>query len=592
VHEAFRALQYVNIAAYIALAVVALRAWRRRRDRTAGWAAAAFGALGLLEILGFIPNHPGNLPERFVGRVELALLVVFPYLLFRFTNVFRRARRDLANVLGGLTVALVIWTFALPSLPQPHEAWPPAFAAYVAVFFIHWVSLSVISSVRLFRAGRHQPSVARTRMWMLGFASAAITVALFAAAFTSSSDTAGVASQLLGIAAVVAFYLGLAPPAFVRLWWRAPEQERVQEALETLLAFAATPRELVERVLEPAASLVGARALAILDTDGSAIGAWNPPYPGWPDPRPAGPSDAEESLERLEIDLPHGTFVVSTSPYAPFFGEEEFNLLRTLGVLTSLALDRVRLFEAEHHARLELERANQVKSRFVALAAHELRTPMTTIYGFVQTLHHRTGDLDDRQREEVWKTLSHQTERMAQLIEQLLDLSRLEADAIEITPTPLPVREVLEEIALAAADDAGAVEIEAPGALVVPADRSALERIVGNLVTNAFRYGAPPVRIRAEQRDSQLAIVVEDAGDGVDPAFLPELFEPFTRSDDARAGAIGSGLGLSIARSYARAHGGTLVYQPGRAHGARFRLVIPAYAVRQDERPAEPVPAA
>jgi signal transduction histidine kinase len=583
-HEAFRALQYVNIAAYIALAGVALRAWRRRRDRTAAWAAAAFGALGLLEILGFVPNHPGHLAERAVGRVELALLVVFPYLLFRFTNVFNRARRDLANVLGGLTIALVAWTFLLPSLPQPHQAYPAVFAAYVAVFFVHWVSLSVISSVRLFRAGRAQPAVARKRMWMLGFASGAITFAIIAVAFSASSDSAGVAAELLGIVAVVAFYLGLAPPALVRLWWRTPEQARVQDALETLLAFASTPQEIVERVLEPAASLVGARALAILDADGSVIGAWD-----------AGESsDADEFLERIDIDLPHGSLVVSTSPYAPYFGEEELNLLHTLGVLASLALDRARLFEAEHLARLELERASQVKTRFVALAAHELRTPMTTIYGFVQTLHRRTGDLGDEQREQVWNTLSQQTERMANLIEQLLDLSRLDADAIEIVPAPLPVREVLEEIVLAATDDVDAVEIDAPEGLVVPADRSALERIVGNLVTNAFRYGAPPVRIRAEQRDNQLAIVVEDAGNGVDPAFLPELFEPFTRSDRARAGAIGSGLGLSIARSYARAHGGNLVYEPARPHGARFRLVIPAYAVRRDERVStgEPVPAA
>jgi two-component system sensor histidine kinase MtrB len=178
---------------------------------------------------------------------------------------------------------------------------------------------------------------------------------------------------------------------------------------------------------------------------------------------------------------------------------------------------------------------------------------------------------------------------MAQLIEQLLDLSRLDADAIEITPAPLPVREVLAEIAHAAASDPAAVEIDAPQGLVVPADRSALERIVGNLVTNAFRYGAAPVRIRAEQRESQLAIVVEDAGDGIDPAFVPDLFEPFTRSDRARAGSIGSGLGLSIARSYARAHGGSLVYEPAQPHGARFRLVLPAYAVREDAREPQPV---
>lgn len=580
-HEAFRALQYVNIAAYIALAGVALLAWQRRRDRTARWAAAAFGALGLLEILGFIPNHPGNLVERGFGRVALALFVLFPYLLFRFTNVFRRARRDLASVLSALTVVLVVWTFALPSLPQPHERWSPGFAAYIAVFFVHWVSLSVISSVRLFRAGRAQPSVARKRMWMLSAASATITLALIAVVFSASSDTAGVVAEVLGIVAAVAFYLGLAPPALIRLWWRVPEQSRVQDALETMLAFAATPQELVARVLEPAASLVGAHALAIYDTEGAVIGSW------------AGDTaNTDASLEPMEIDLPHGKLVVSTSPYAPFFGEEELKLLHTFGVLTSLALDRVRLYEAEHQARVELERANRVQARFVALAAHELRTPMTTIFGFVQTLHHRSTDLTERRREEVWRTLLLQTERMAQLIEQLLDLSRLDADAIEITRTPLPVRKVLEEIALGTAQNADAVEVEAPEELVVPVDRSALERIVGNLVTNAFRYGAPPVRILAEQRESELVVVVEDAGEGIDPAFVPDLFEPFTRSDQARAGANGSGLGLSIARSYARAHGGSLAYEAGQSRGARFRLVIPGYAVPGDAHEPGPSRAA
>src|SRR5581483_10326611 len=82
VHAAVQAFRYVNIAAYIALAAVALVQWRRRRDRAGMWAAAAFGSLGLLEILGFIPNHPGNLAERAIGRIDIALLVVFPFLLF------------------------------------------------------------------------------------------------------------------------------------------------------------------------------------------------------------------------------------------------------------------------------------------------------------------------------------------------------------------------------------------------------------------------------------------------------------------------------------------------------------------------------
>lgn len=568
-HEAVQAFQYVNIAAYIALAVVALLAWRRRRDRAAWWAAAAFGALGLLEVLGFVPNHPGHLVERAIGRVELALLVVFPFLLFRFTAVFRRARRELADVLAGLTVVLVVWTFALPSVPQSHQRWPAAFLAFVVVFFIHWTVLGVLTATRLFRAGRAQPSVARRRMHLLAYASAAITVALIFVAFSAGKDATGLAPQILATVAVASFFLGLAPPALVRLWWRTPEQARMQSALESLLAFAQTRTELAERVLEPAAALVGARAIAIRDEHGEIVAAWDA-------------EDEEARTETIDIDLPSGGLTVWTSPYAPFFGGEELSLLRALGVLIGLALDRVRLFEAEHEARLQLERANEVKAKFVALAAHELRTPMTTIHGFAKTLHHLAGGLDEAQREQVWQTLLQQTERMALLIEQLLDLSRLDADVIDVTPEPVLVRETLEDIAAAAAPGL-LVAVDAPAELVASVDRASLQHIVGNLVTNASRYGAPPVRILVEHDEVDLRITVEDCGNGIDPAFVPDLFERFTRSDRARAGSVGSGLGLSIARSYAHAHGGDLVYEPAQPHGARFRLVLPYVAA-----PAEP----
>jgi K+-sensing histidine kinase KdpD len=136
-----------------------------------------------------------------------------------------------------------------------------------------------------------------------------------------------------------------------------------------------------------------------------------------------------------------------TTPYAPFFGDEELRLLRGLGSVTGLALDRVRLFQAEHEARLQLERANEVKSNFIALAAHELRTPMTTIHGFVTTLHHLGDRLDPEQRETVREALIQQTDRMARLVEQLLDLSRLDADAIDIVPERVNVRSHVEETA-------------------------------------------------------------------------------------------------------------------------------------------------
>jgi signal transduction histidine kinase len=267
--------------------------------------------------------------------------------------------------------------------------------------------------------------------------------------------------------------------------------------------------------------------------------------------------------------------VVWTSPYAPFFGEEELALLRALGSVTGLALDRVRLYQSEHESRLQLERANELKASFIALAAHELRTPMTTIHGFVTTLHHLGDRLDEAQRDRVRDALIEQTDRMAKLVEQLLDLSRLDADAIEIIPEPVNVRAEVEEIVRTAAPEPGSVEVAVPDDATATVDRNVLERVIGNLITNAFRYGEPPVIVSAERTDHHLRVTVEDRGHGVDPAFVPDLFERFSRSDGSRATAAGTGLGLSIARSYARAHGGDLVYEDAEPTGAAFRLVLP-----------------
>ena len=216
-----------------------------------------------------------------------------------------------------------------------------------------------------------------------------------------------------------------------------------------------------------------------------------------------------------------------------------------------------------------------MKTNFIALAAHELRTPMTTIHGFVSTLHHLADRLDETQRETVREALLQQTQRMARLVEQLLDLSRLDAEAIDIAPEKVDIREQVEEIVSTAALDRSAIEIDVPVDAVVVVDRSVLERIVTNLVTNAFRYGEAPVRVRAEQTDRHLRLSVEDSGRGVPPEFVPDLFERFTRGETARASAVGTGLGLAIARSYARAHGGDLLYEDALPHGARFNLILP-----------------
>jgi len=574
VHDAIQAFRYVDIVAYIGLGVVTFFFWLGRRDEASKWAAIAFGDISLLELLALVPEHSGNLPERALGRVVIALLVVFPYFLFRFTNAFRKTSRELGYLLLSLSAILVIWDFALPKIPQAGEPRPAVFQAYAIVFFIHWAVLSSVSASSLWRSGSAQPTVARRRMQLLAIASATLTLAiLLAVATTSKTSGFALATGIAATVAVAAFFLGFAPPRLLRMFWRTPEQARMQEAVASLLTFAESQAQVVARVLEPSAAIVGARAIAIRNAERQVVGRWNVAADVWDtDDLPVLWPDAR--IVRVPI-AGGGEIAVWTSPFAPVFGDEELSILRSLGGLMGLALDRVRLFQAEHEARLALERADELKLNFIALAAHELRTPVTTIRGFVTTLNHLGDRLADEQRLELQRSLVMQTERLSALVEQLLDLSRLDAEAIDIAPEPIAVRAHLEQIVNAAAPDSAAVHIDVPADTVAIVDRDVLERIVTNLVTNAFRYGSPPVTVSAEQHDRHFRLTVEDGGRGVAPEFVPDLFERFARSEGSRAGGVGTGLGLAIARSYARAHGGDLVYEDAEPHGARFRLVLP-----------------
>jgi signal transduction histidine kinase len=176
--------------------------------------------------------------------------------------------------------------------------------------------------------------------------------------------------------------------------------------------------------------------------------------------------------------------------------------------------------------------------------------------------------------EQLQKTLHEQAERMSRLVEQLLDMSRLDATSVRISPEPLQLRAELERIVKETAlGREHTVDVVAPEETVV-ADRAVLERVIGNLVMNALRYGTPPIRVVA-RKNAYLHISVEDSGEGIEPDFVPNLFDRFQRSDAARQSGTGAGLGLSIARLYARAHGGDVVYDPDVNGGARFNLVLP-----------------
>jgi signal transduction histidine kinase len=562
VDDVVEVLGYVNLALFTVVAAAAVWVWRKHRERAGLWAALTFIALaGVVDAGPLLPDEPDEQWERIAVRVLIAALVLFPYLLYRFTLVFSPPSRRLSLLVGALTVLLVVWTFALPEVPSEGEEWPTSFLLYVAAFTLHWTLLAVVVTWRLWRAGRGEASVARRRMRLLAVAAATITAALLVAVASPNEGSVGdlVGAVLASVSAVL-FFLGLAPPTVLRLWWRRPETARVQEAIAGLMG-ATSEREVTERVLQPMAEIVGAKGIELHDDRGELVGAY-------------GLRDETEGRV-VPIELEGGHLAVWTSAYAPFFGADELAALRTMASLTMLALDRARLFAHEREARAQLERADEVKTNFIALAAHELRTPVATVHGLVETIYGRRSMLDAAQLEELETVLRGQTARMKSLVEQLLDLSRLEAEAVAIKPVALAVRPRVEQIvAVAAGEQAEDVEIDVDPHLVAELDPEALDRILSNLVVNALRYGAGPVTVSARQNDRHFRLVVEDNGEGVAPEFVPDLFERFTRSRET-PGRTGTGLGLAIARSYAQAHRGDLVYERGDPNGARFQLVLP-----------------
>jgi signal transduction histidine kinase len=228
-----------------------------------------------------------------------------------------------------------------------------------------------------------------------------------------------------------------------------------------------------------------------------------------------------------------------------------------------LALEKTRLED-------DSETLDRLMLNFVAIASHELRTPATAVYGALATLRARGDTLSAEIREQLEETAYEQSDRLRRLIEQLLDLSRLDARSVRVDPRDLVLRRVLDDVVRAASLLSADVTVDVDPDLRVMADPLVIDRVVTNLVMNARSYGKPPIRIGASQDHGAVTIVVEDSGGGIPEELAARLFGRFERGREGH----GSGLGLAIAKAYANAHGGDLVYA-ARDGGARFELTLP-----------------
>jgi signal transduction histidine kinase len=262
------------------------------------------------------------------------------------------------------------------------------------------------------------------------------------------------------------------------------------------------------------------------------------------------------------------------------FLPEEIELIALLGRLVATAVQNIRAYEAERTTADELRRLSALRADFVSLVSHELRSPMAAVIGAARTLQERWRELTADQRQAFLELIGDETARLADLIGDVLDTSRIEAGTFSFTFSDVDLGELLREVVAAAdlAQDEVRVTAEVNGTLPrIRGDRNRLHQIVQNLVDNAVKYSpaGAEVRVTAETDDGHVRVAVSDMGPGIPLDDQKRIFEKFGRATVEGGTKPGTGLGLFIARSIAEAHGGSLEVDSTRARGSVFTLELP-----------------
>jgi PAS domain S-box-containing protein len=333
-------MQYANAAAITALTIACLVQWRRRSEASIRWATGAFGSLAVLSIIGLVLQQP-SASSFFLWLIKgiLVALVLCPYFLYRFAVAFEPVSRRVGALAFLVTASVAAATFAVPYLPFPGMPEPTWWSLYRFGFLVQWTILFAIVVVRLWGGSRHEASVARRRMRTLATAAAAMNAGLLLSSVVRGpgTPTTHLITQVIFLVASILFFVGLAPPQWLLRQWRRPEELAMRTAMTALVA-AETQAEMAEILLPRAAQLVAARGAALMTSAGDVLATYGSAF-----------TEAElVGVHRVEMRT--GTLLIWTSPYAPFFGPDEFAMTQSLGAFADLAMERFTLLEATKKA--------------------------------------------------------------------------------------------------------------------------------------------------------------------------------------------------------------------------------------------------
>jgi signal transduction histidine kinase len=602
---AVQLIQDITGVLFVAIFVLVAIGAYSRRTRTALDTALFFGALAFAVLEGPVLQLLGIQAGDATNVVAALLIIALPYLMLQLLADFGGVPLLVrAATLGGLIAAVIVVVSGGapldPTVTLFLIAYFGAGSLYVAFGFIGLARRS--SGVT-----RRRTQAVAAGMGLLGLA------VIVAAGSTLSPRSAGLvsaATQVLTLFAAIAWALGFASPAQLRRYWQEPELRAFLDRASALPRLPSTEAILRELERGAGASFGARAAIGVYDPEAGALlfdnghGALPRAVPEhshflaarvfasqraefFPDAAHAHPQHADAYRAAqvgpvLVAPITAGSRRIGVleafAPHQPIFSGDDLALAQLLADQAAVVLESRSLIDEAARVRAK-EVAAKLKEDFVSAAAHDLKTPITTLLGQAQVLELRFArEPALAQHQPAIGRIAREARRLSALVDDLLDASRIEEGKLEVRREPVDVAAVVRQVAERTRPEKARIVVDARERLTGSFDRRRIEQLVDNLVDNGVKYSGQdsPVEVRAWREAGWIHITVRDHGIGIPATDVPLVFERFHRAAnvDARRYA-GIGLGLYICRGIAQEHGGRIWVESTVGRGSTFHVALP-----------------
>jgi signal transduction histidine kinase len=601
-------LQILTQVFFVLIFAVTLVSAVQRPRRANVDTALLFGALAFIVLWQWLGSLLAISPPPIIGDVNGVLLMAVPYLLLRllsdFTHVPRRVMR-LAEM--GLAVSAGLLFLFPPEVP----GW------MILVLVAYFVVVVGYDAAMFAREATRSRGVTRRRMQAVAFGSACLAVLFFLVALRMALPTFGdvwsILSRLSGLAAGLAYYLGFAPPQWLRRAWQGPELREFLSRAASLPRLPDTDSIVTELERGAARSLGTAHAAVGLWVAASRVLRFPHGVTGGGEPyevppgkmltgrcfvqqRPVFSANAErDDPEHADLYRAAHTCAVLaapitagerrlgvlrlSSPREPIFAEDDLELVKLLANQAAVVLESRALIDEAARVQAR-EEATRLKDDFLSAAAHDLRTPLTTLIGQAQLMERKARRVPDSPADLASiERIVNEAKRLGTLVQELLDAGRAEQGRLVGERVPIDLVQKALDASKRPLSTRHTFTVSADEPVIGMYDEIRMMQLFDNLLENAVKYtpDGGEIQVNVWREGQQARVSVADPGIGIPPKDLPYLFERFHRGsnvDDRRF--AGMGLGLYICRAIVEQHGGRIwAESPTPGGGTVFHVALP-----------------